>query len=133
MHDIGKIIVPRSILNKTGKLTREEYEIVKRHTLKGYEILMEVDGMEEIAKIVKHHHERWDGNGYPDGLREEQIPFESRILAITDAFDAMTSARPYRAPLSVEEALKEISENGGTQFDPNLARIFVQMIMIHSA
>jgi len=133
VHDIGKIIVPRSILNKAGKLTEEEYEIVKKHALKGYEILLEVEGMDEIAKIVKHHHERWDGRGYPDGLKEEQIPIESRIIALSDAFDAMTSARPYRDPLSVEEALNEIMENKGTQFDPNLADVFVQMIMTRSA
>ena len=89
--------------------------------------------MEEIAKIVKHHHERWDGRGYPDGLKGEQIPIESRIIALSDAFDAMTSARPYRDPLSVEEALNEIMENKGTQFDPNLADVFVQMIMTRSA
>ena len=133
VHDIGKIIVPCSILNKAGKLTEEEYEIVKKHALKGYEILLEVEGMDEIAKIVKHHHERWDGRGYPDGLKGEQIPIESRNIALSDAFDAMTSARPYRDPLSVEEALNEIIENKGTQFDPNLADVFVQMIMTRSA
>jgi len=133
VHDIGKIIVPRSILNKAGKLTEEEYEIVKKHALKGYEILLGVEGMEEIAKIVKHHHERWDGKGYPDGLKGEQIPIESRIIALSDAFDAMTSARPYRDPLSVEKALNEIMKNKETQFDPNLADAFVQMIMSRSA
>ncbi len=102
--------------------------MVKIHPVKGYEVLMEVEGMEDIALIVRHHHERCDGKGYPDGLTCEQIPLESRIITVADAFDAMTSTRSYRDPLSVSEALDEILKNSGTQFDPRVVDTFVEYV-----
>ena len=128
VHDIGKIYIPQSILNKPGKLTDDEYEKVKIHPVKGYEILKETEGLEEIAVIVLYHHERCDGTGYPKGLKCDEIPIESRIIAIADAFDAMTSARAYRDPLTVDEAIVELLKGAGTQFDAELVRVFVAMI-----
>lgn len=128
VHDIGKIFIPQRILNKPGRLTEEEFEMVKIHPVKGYEVLMEAEGMEDIALIVRHHHERCDGKGYPDGLTCEQIPLESRIITVADAFDAMTSTRSYRDPLSVSEALDEILKNSGTQFDPRVVDTFVEYV-----
>lgn len=120
VHDVGKIFVPQEILRKPAKLTPEEYNLVKYHALKGEELLLSVQGLEDIAHIVRYHHERFDGTGYPDGLRGEDIPLESRIVAVVDAFEAMTSDRPYRGAMSVEEALEELKRSSGTQFDPRV-------------
>ncbi len=125
LHDVGKIFVPQDILNKPGKLTNEEYNLIKLHPVKSYELIKEVQGLENIAEIVKHHHEHWDGTGYPDGLKGENIPFESRIIAIADAYDAMTSKRPYREALTPEEAVEEIKRYAGTQFDPYVVKYFL--------
>ncbi len=127
VHDTGKIFVSQQILNKNGFLSGEEYEYVKMHPIKSYELLIEV-GLDELARIVRHHHERYDGKGYPDGLMGEQIPFESRILSLADAFDAMTTTRPYKKGMSLAEAIAEIKRCSGTQFDPNLAKEFIAMI-----
>lgn len=127
VHDVGKIYVPQHILNKNGFLTAEEYELVKIHPVKSFELLNEA-GLEEIAKIAKYHHERYDGKGYPDGLSGENIPFESRILSIVDAFDAMTTDRPYKRGVSLEKAIVEIERCSGSQFDPELAKEFVELL-----
>lgn len=106
LHDIGKIGISDEILNKKGKLSHEEFEIVKRHPEIAFKILSDINGVETIAKIIRHHHEKMDGSGYPDGLREEEIPFLSRVIAVADIFDALISDRPYRSALSPEEAIK---------------------------
>ncbi len=128
LHDIGKIGIPEKILLKPGKLLPEEYEIVKKHPLLSEEILKSVSGYSEIARIVKYHHERCDGKGYPSGLRCEQIPFETKIVTLADVYDALTSERAYRKGWSHEVTLKYIEENAGTQFDPTLAIEFVKFI-----
>ncbi len=126
LHDIGKIITPISIINKKGKLTEEEYNTMKNHPEIGFRILNSTHEMREIADIVLNHHERWDGLGYPRGIKKEDIPLKSRIISIADAFDAMTGKRSYRKTISNEEALKEIIANKGTQFDPELVKVFEQ-------
>lgn len=125
LHDIGKIAIDDSILNKPSALTPQEYDEVKKHPEIGYRILNTSDEFTELSYYILCHHERWDGAGYPKGLTEESIPLFSRIIAIADAFDAMTSERPYRKPLTIEVALNEISRFAGTQFDPHLSKIFV--------
>lgn len=128
VHDVGKIGVPERILNKPGRLTNMEYESVKRHAIKGADILSDIDGFEAIASIVRHHHERYDGTGYPTGLAGDYIPLYSRMLSVCDAYDAMTTERCYRAPYSAEQAIHEINRCAGTQFDPEISRAFVGLI-----
>lgn len=128
LHDIGKIGVPDSVLHKPGPLTPEERSQMEQHPVLGELILKEVPQLADTLPGVRHHHERWDGKGYPDGLAGEAIPFEARILALADTFDAMTSDRPYRRGMSYERALEEIERCAGTQFDPELAPIFVVMM-----
>jgi polar amino acid transport system substrate-binding protein len=123
LHDVGKIGIPEAIISKKGKLTEEEYEIVKQHTIKGEQIVASLDP--GIGKIIRHHHEKWNGKGYPDGLKGEEIPFYSRILAVVDVFDALTSDRPYRKAYSFEMAVKIIEEEKGTQFDPEVVEPFL--------
>jgi len=129
LHDIGKIGVPDSILNKPGKLTAEEWSFMKKHTVIGEKIVRSVPDLECIADYTLYHHERWDGTGYPEGLSGEDIPLLSRILAVADAYDAMTSDRIYRKALSREEAIAEIKRNSGTQFDPEIADLFVTQVL----
>ncbi|MFA9465062.1 MAG: HD domain-containing phosphohydrolase [Velocimicrobium sp.] len=129
LHDIGKIAIPEELLNKPGKLTREEYGNICRHPEIGYRILCSAHDMSDIAEFVFAHHERWDGKGYPRGLKEEEIPVVSRMIAIADAYDAMTSARSYRFSFSEEEAAMEILKNAGVQFDPELAHRFVYDVL----
>ena len=126
IHDIGRIGVRESVLNKPGKLTGEEYEHIKSHCEAGEHILTPVVEDEEILKVVRHHHERYDGNGYPDGLKGEQIPLGARILAVAGTYDAMTSERPYREAMSGETAHAEIECCKGTQFDPEVAGAFLR-------
>jgi len=128
VHDIGKILIPDAILNKAGKLTPQEYDIIKMHPVWGYETLKNSGRLKAIAKIVLHHHERWDGRGYPNGLNDHDIPQLSRIITIVDAWDAMCSKRSYKAPLDVESALREMQENSGEQFDPVLVKTFIKMM-----
>ena len=125
LHDVGKIGVPEDILRKPGRLSDEEYETMKRHTQLGALIVSGVAGMESIIDIVKSHHERWDGNGYPEGLAGEDIPLLGRLLAVADAFSAMTTDRPYRRGLSWDIAISEIRKGVGTQFDPEMAKAFL--------
>jgi HD-GYP domain-containing protein (c-di-GMP phosphodiesterase class II)/PAS domain-containing protein len=126
-HDIGKLLVSIDILNKKTSLTDKEYELIKKHPIWGYKALSKSDSLKHIAKYVLYHHERWDGRGYPEGIKGDNIPLISRILAVADAWDAMTSKRAYRAPFSREEALKEIMDNRGKQFSPNVVDIFLDI------
>lgn len=128
MHDIGKIAVPDSILNKAGKLTDDEFILMKRHAAIGDSLLKEMNSMPELSAGVRHHHERFDGKGYPDGLKGEEIPLIARILCLADCFDAMTSNRVYRNRLSDEQVRSEIEKNAGTQFDPHLAKVFCSLL-----
>jgi diguanylate cyclase (GGDEF)-like protein/PAS domain S-box-containing protein/putative nucleotidyltransferase with HDIG domain len=129
LHDIGKIAIEENILNKPGKLTSDEWEEIKRHPEIGYRILSTVNDMSEMAEHVLAHHERWDGRGYPKGLKGKEIPFQSRIMAIADAYDAMTSERSYRSALPERIAIEELQKNSGIQFDPKLIKIFVSKVL----
>jgi putative nucleotidyltransferase with HDIG domain len=120
LHDVGKLGVPDSVLNKPGPLDDEEWETVREHAELGADILARVRGLEPVARFVRSHHERWDGRGYPDGLTAGEIPLASRIVAACDAFHAMTTDRPYRAALSLDQALDELEACSGTQFDPGV-------------
>ena len=124
LHDIGKNRVPASLLFKPGKLTEEEMKIVRNHPLDGAEITLQVAGFKEIATVIKHHHEKYDGTGYPGRLGGEKIPLFSRIISIADAYDAMVSRRIYSEAKSSREALDEIHRCSGTQFDPMLVNVF---------
>ena len=128
LHDIGKIDLPAELLNKTTKLTYEEFEIIKKHTALGYNILKSLPDFCEYALIVRAHHERFDGKGYPDGLTGDDIPYYSRMLSLADAFDAMMSNRPYRKGMALSTVVKEIEDNLGKQFDPKLASRFIDLV-----
>jgi diguanylate cyclase (GGDEF)-like protein len=127
LHDVGKIGVPDAILNKPAKLTDDEYAYMKRHSLLGYDIVQAAD-MEIEARWVRHHHERFDGGGYPDGLAGEQIPLESRIILVADAFEAMTSDRPYRLAPGQSFAVRELGRHAGTQFDPAVVEALTRVL-----
>ncbi|MDQ3962987.1 MAG: HD-GYP domain-containing protein [Actinomycetota bacterium] len=120
VHDIGKIGIPDRVLKKNGKLTDEELHLVRLHPILGASILSHFEGMERMIQIVLHHHERWDGTGYPSGVAGMDIPREARAIFVVDAFDAMTTDRPYGEILSTEEALEELRRCAGRQFDPVL-------------
>ena len=125
LHDVGKIAMPKNILCKNGKLTDEEFLVMKSHPVRGEKIVINIKKLQMISEWVKAHHEKWDGRGYPDGLKGEEIPLAGRIIALADTYDAMTSTRPYRTALSHEVAIAEIQRCSGTQFDPKLAEVFV--------
>jgi len=129
LHDIGKIGIDNQILNKPAKLTEEEWVIMRKHSEIGYRIAMASPELMSIAYYILTHHERWDGSGYPQGLKGENIPKLSRILALADAYDAMTEDRPYRKGMPKQEAIDEIIRNIGTQFDPELAEIFIKIVI----
>ena len=129
LHDIGKIMAPYEILNKPGKLTEEEYELIKRHTEAGYQILKSVEEYSPIAEYVLCHHERWDGNGYPRRLKEEEIPLVARIISVADAFEVMTAGRPYKKAMAEKNAIQELRKNSGTQFDPQIVDVFVEKVL----
>ena len=135
MHDMGKIRIPDAILNKPGRLTDEEYAVMKRHSAYGAEIIektlrvIEEEDYYNVAKnIARHHHERWDGKGYPDGLKGGEIPLEARIMALADVYDALVSKRVYKEAFSKEKACEILREGAGTQFDPDLTRLFLKSL-----
>ena len=128
LHDIGKIAINEGILNKPGKLKEQEWDEIRKHPEIGYRILNTSMNFQNW-RIHLAHHERWDGRGYPQGLKGENIPLISRIIAIADSYDAMTSDRPYRKALSIERAVLEIIKNSGTQFDPEIAKLFIEKVL----
>ncbi len=123
LHDIGKIGISENVLNKAGKLLPEEWAEIKKHPEIGYNILSKSQYMKEVSKIVLHHHERWDGKGYPSGLKQTEIPLGSRIITVADSIDAMTYDRPYRPAMSWQECKNEIISNCGIQFDPAVVKV----------
>uniref|UniRef100_A0A7C4X991 HD domain-containing protein n=1 Tax=candidate division WOR-3 bacterium TaxID=2052148 RepID=A0A7C4X991_UNCW3 len=127
LHDVGKIAVPESILKKPGPLSSEEWLIMKKHPVHSAEIIKPIKNLSEIEEWIRFHHERWDGSGYPEGLKENQIPFEARILAICDAYSAMIGKRPYREGLTDEQARDEIKKFSGRQFDPVIVKTFLSL------
>jgi putative nucleotidyltransferase with HDIG domain len=127
LHDMGKLAVPEQILNKPGKLTAAEFEVMKTHSSVGADILAAIDFPYPVVPIVRHHHENWDGSGYPDGLSGTEIPFGARILAVVDCFDALTSDRPYRTRLAVDQAIAILSERRGSMYDPLVVDVFIEL------
>jgi diguanylate cyclase (GGDEF)-like protein len=127
LHDIGKMSINANILSKNGKLTNEEWKEMRKHPEVGFRIAQATSELIPIAKYILCHHERWDGKGYPQGLSGEKIPLLSRILAIVDSFDAMTNDRSYRSAMTKEAAIEEIRRNSGTQFDPDIAQLFLNI------
>ncbi|MFZ0377713.1 MAG: HD-GYP domain-containing protein [Solirubrobacteraceae bacterium] len=129
LHDVGKIFVPKGILNKPGELDAYEWEVIRQHTIQGERILKQVGGaLARVARYVRSSHEHYDGHGYPDGLAGESIPIESRIVTVCDAYSAMTTDRPYRAAMPVDEALEELRDRAGTQFDPQVVRALERVV-----
>ena len=128
LHDIGKLAIPDHLLHKPGPLTREEYEQVKQHAMIGAAMLEGIDFPGPLALLVRHHHENWDGTGYPDGLCGDHIPFGARLLAIVDCYDALTSERPYRKGMPHDRALMMIVERRGMSFDPAVNDAFLRVV-----
>ena len=128
LHDIGKIAIPDTILNKPSKLSEEEFSIIKEHTIIGANILKNISLIDHVQEIVRNHHERYDGNGYPDGLKGKEIPLHARIVAVADSYDAMSSQRIYRNQLPPEKIIQELENNKGTQFDPEITDIFLKLL-----
>jgi HD-GYP domain-containing protein (c-di-GMP phosphodiesterase class II) len=129
LHDVGKLAVPKEIINKPGSLDEREWQVIKMHTIEGQRLLDRVGGiMRDVGAIVRSSHERWDGTGYPDGLQGEEIPLEARIVSACDAFNAMTTTRPYREAMPLNEALGELQRNAGSQFDPAVVRALLRVI-----
>jgi HD-GYP domain-containing protein (c-di-GMP phosphodiesterase class II) len=127
LHDVGKVAVPDAILFKSSSLTEEEYSLVRRHPVIGSEILRDIDFLGEGKLVVRHHHERWDGRGYPDGLEGDTIPLAARVFAVADALDALTTDRPYRPASSFADARREVLRGAGSQFDPVVVAAYRQI------
>ncbi len=127
LHDIGKIAIPEAILHKPAKLTDTEYEFVKKHAEIGADFIATSHGLRHVVPFIRHHHERWDGRGYPDGLAGECIPLEARILNVCDSVEAMASDRPYHKAMSIPEIIKEVIQCAGTQFDPEVVKAFIHI------
>jgi HD-GYP domain-containing protein (c-di-GMP phosphodiesterase class II) len=127
LHDIGKVGIPDSVLRKPDRLTPEEWQIMKQHSIIGERIISSIPGLANVAKFVRWHHERWDGKGYPDGLKDYEIPVPVRILTVVDAYSAMREKRPYRDSLPREVAVYELKKNAGTQFDPRVVELFLSL------
>lgn len=128
IHDVGKIKTPIAILTKPGRLTEEEFAIMKEHAQHGADMLAVIAGAESVVPVIRHHHERYDGRGYPENINGEKIPLLSRMLAICDTFDAMTTNRCYTKPVALGECIKEIKRCSGTQFDPSVCDSFIKFI-----
>jgi HD-GYP domain-containing protein (c-di-GMP phosphodiesterase class II) len=129
LHDVGKISIPKEILHKPAALTEREFEVIKHHTIEGQFMLDRVGGLlGRVGEIVRSCHERWDGGGYPDGLSGEQIPLPARVVFACDAYNAMTTDRPYRGAMSRDDALAELSANTGTQFDPRVVAALTRVV-----
>jgi diguanylate cyclase (GGDEF)-like protein len=128
LHDVGKLAIPDAILLKKEPLTEEEWEFLRRHTIIGQRIVAATPALQHVGRIVRASHEHWDGNGYPDGLAGQEIPLEARIIAVCDAFTAMTSARPYGAPMAADAATAELRRCAGTQFDPGVVSAFLRAV-----
>ncbi|MDR2940429.1 MAG: HD domain-containing protein [Clostridiales bacterium] len=128
LHDIGKVAIPDSILQKPGNLTDDEFEVLKKHPVRGAEIISKVKHFNDIADIIRYHHEKVDGTGYPYGLKGEDIPFMAKMVAVADSFDAMTTSRVYRGALDINYAVSEIKRNAGTQFDKDIAGAFAYLV-----
>jgi HD-GYP domain-containing protein (c-di-GMP phosphodiesterase class II) len=129
LHDVGKLAVPKEIINKPGRLDDREWEIIRMHTIEGQRLLDRVGGiMRDVGAIVRSSHERWDGAGYPDGLAGDEIPLEARIVSACDAFNAMTTTRPYRTAMALPEAIAELQGNAGTQFDPAVVDALLRVV-----
>ena len=128
LHDIGKLAIPRAILEKPGPLSAQEWEVVRRHPVLGEAVVHALSPDAEVERLVRHHHERWDGRGYPDGLAGERIPLGARVIAACDAFDAMTSTRAYRPARATVPALAEIARGAGSQFDAAAAAALVMAV-----
>jgi HD-GYP domain-containing protein (c-di-GMP phosphodiesterase class II) len=129
LHDLGKISIADSIILKPGKLNDEEWKLIKKHPEIGYRISQSSLQLAPISNAILSHHENWDGSGYPHGLRKSEIPLISRIISIVDAYDAMTSDRPYRKAMSKADAIKELKRCSGTQFDPDLVKFFIDKVL----
>ncbi|WP_373598423.1 bifunctional diguanylate cyclase/phosphohydrolase [Paraclostridium bifermentans] len=130
LHDIGKIEIPEEILNKKEKLTNLEYDILRQHPVLGVDLIRHIQAFEDLLPLIRHHHERYDGLGYPDNLKGEEIPYLSRVISVADSFDAMTSHRPYNTRKDHESAIEELKRCSGTQFDPELVEKFISMIKL---
>jgi putative nucleotidyltransferase with HDIG domain len=128
LHDLGKIEVESAILNKAGSLTEEEWEVMKKHTVLGSEIVRPLLFFQDISPIIRSHHENYDGTGYPDGLKGEEIPLLARIVRLADSFDAMTTDRPYRKALTFSQACQELRKNAGKHYDPYLVDLFLEAV-----
>jgi putative two-component system response regulator len=128
LHDIGKIGISETILQKPGPLTQEELTVVQDHPEIGEKICKPLRSANKVLTVIRHHQERFDGDGYPDGLKDEEIPVEARIIAVADAFDAMTSPRPYRPPMAIRQVLATLKRESGTQWDPEIVDIFLNLI-----
>ncbi len=128
LHDIGMIGIPEDLLNKPENLTQEEFEVIKRHVELGVKILGEIKQLESVVNIIRYHHERFDGKGYPYEIKGNEIPIESRIISVADAYDSMTSERAYRKGLTSEDAIAEVKRSSGTQFDPEVVETFLAII-----
>jgi len=127
LHDVGKIAIPDAILRKAEPLTPDEWNISRLHPYHSAQIVKPVEPLQRIVPWIYHHQEKWDGSGYPDGLKGEAIPLAARIIAVVDAFNAMTTDRPYRRALSREQAIAELKRGAGTQFDPMVVQVFVRL------
>ena len=127
LHDAGKVGIPERILNKPGPLTAAEWRVMRTHPLIGYQMVAGIPFLKTAAQVIRGHHEMFDGSGYPEGLKGEAIPLPARVFSVCDAFDAMTTDRPYRAALSIDHAANEIERMAGVQFDPDVVKVFAPL------